>query len=106
MEAALLPQLAVAVARVDPEALVVMAVTVLVPVVPAVAAAAARVDRHPPLAQREHLPLAVLAVQGGLQALVVLEPRQLQAPPKALTAAVAALDLVVLHHTGLVPWGL
>ena len=72
-----------------------MAATVLVPLIPAKAAAAARVDRHPLLVQREHLPLAVMAAQGELQALVALEPRQLQAPLPVLMAVAVAVVLVV-----------
>ena len=93
-------------ARVDPEALAVMAAMVLVPLLPAMEEAAARVDRHLLLVPQEHLPLAVLAGQGELQALGVPEPRQLQAPPQVLTAAVAAAGLVLFHLTKMVAWGL
>jgi hypothetical protein len=64
---------AAAEARVDPAALAKMAVTAFLPLAPVKAAAAARVDQHPLLVQREHLPLAALAAQEGLQVLGVLE---------------------------------
>jgi len=84
-----------AVARVDPAALAVMAVTVLVPVLPALVAAAARVVRPLLLAQQEHLPLAVLVAQGGLQALEVPEVQFLYPLPSVQTAAAAAAGLIL-----------
>lgn len=57
----------------DPAALAVMAVMSLVTPLLAAAVVVARADRHPLLAQREHFAMAVLAGQGGLQALGALE---------------------------------
>ena len=73
LEAVTLTVELVAVARVDPAALAKMAATVLLPLVPAAAAAAVPVDQRLLLAQTEQPALAVLVVQGGLQALGVLE---------------------------------
>ena len=101
MEVLPLPQPVAAVARVDPAALAVMAVTVLVPLLPAAAAAAAREDRRLLLAQREQLLLAAPVVQGELQALGALEVRQLQAPLPVLMEAAAVVGLVLLHPTDL-----
>jgi hypothetical protein len=53
-------------ARVDPAALAKMAVTAFLPLTPVKAAAAARVDRLPLLAQLEHLLLAALVAQEEL----------------------------------------
>jgi hypothetical protein len=97
---------AAAVVQVDPAVLAVMAETGLVPLVPALEVAEARVDRHPPLAQREHLPLAALAVRGELQALGVLELHRLYPPLPVLVAAVAAERLVLLRPTTVAALGL
>ena len=84
-----------AVARVDPAALAVMAATVLLPLIPAVEAVAARVDRRLPLVRQEQFPLAVLAGQGELWALGALEAQQAPKLASASKAAAVAAGLVL-----------
>lgn len=80
----------------DPAALAKMVVTIIAALQAPAAAAAARADRRLPLVRQEQFPLAVLAAQGELQALGVLELQRVHLQPLALTAAAAAVGLVPL----------
>ena len=95
---------AAAAARVDPAVRAVMAVTAMATLAAVKAAAAARVDRRLLLAQREQAPLVVMAAQGGLQALGVLELHQVQLLPQVQTAAVVVVGMVLLYPTAVVLW--